>query len=88
MNISFEFIAFMASLSIAVAAISMFIFVQWLFIKFARRIEEAIQRARVRIALKLKNSARFMAWLNKPQKHGKPDEEWIVGQVRVFGDWR
>lgn len=89
MNISFEFIAIMASLSIAVAAISMFIFVQWLFIKFARRIEEAIQRARVRIALKLKSSARFMEWLNKPQKHGKPDEEWIVGQVKVFGDeWR
>ena len=89
MNISFEFIAFMASLSIAVAAISMFIFVQWLFIRFARRVEEAIQRARVRIAHKLKSSARFMAWLNKPQKHGKPDEEWIVGQVKVFGDeWR
>lgn len=88
MNISFEFIAIMASLSIAVAAISMFIFVQWLFIKFARRIEEAIQRARVRIALKLKSSARFMEWLNTPQKHGKPDEEWIVGQVKVFGDWR
>ena len=88
MNISFEFIAIMASLSIAVSAISMFIFVQWLFIKFARRIEEAIQRARVRIALKLKSSARFMEWLNKPQKHGKPDEEWIIGQVKVFGDWR
>lgn len=89
MNISFEFIAIMASLSIAVAAISMFIFAQWLFIKFARRIEKAIQRARVRIALKLKSSARFMKWLNKPQKHGKPDEEWIVGQVKVFGDeWR
>ena len=79
----------MASLSIAVAAILMFIGVQWLFISFARRVEEAIQRARVRIALKLKSSARFMAWLNKPQKHGKPDDEWIVGQVKVFGDeWR
>ena len=78
----------MASLSIAFAAITMFVGVQWLFISFARRIEEAAHRARVRVALKLKSSARLMKWLNKPQKHGKPDEEWIVGQVRVFGDWR
>ena len=89
MNISFEFIAFMASLSIAVAAILMFIGVQWLFISFARRVEEAIQRARVRVALKLKSSARFMAWLNKPQKHGKPDDDFITSQIKVFRDtWR
>ena len=37
----------------------------------------------------MKSSARLMEWLNKPQKHGKPDDEWIVGQVKVFGDeWR
>ena len=35
------------------------------------------------------NNKRFMAWLNKPQKHGKPDAEWITGQIKVFGDvWR
>lgn len=89
MNISFEFIAIMASLSIAVAAISMFIFIQWLFISFARRIEEAAHRAKVRIAHKLKSSARFMEWLNKPQKHGKPDDEFITGQIKAFRDtWR
>ena len=89
MNISFEFIAIMASLSIAVAAISMFIFIQWLFISFARRVEEAIRRARVRIAMKLKSSPRFMEWLNKPQKHGKLDDEFITGQIKAFRDtWR
>ncbi len=89
MNISFEFIAIMASLSIAVAAILMFIGIQWLFISFARRIEEAIHIARVRVALKLKSSARFMEWLNKPQKHGKPDDDFITSQIKVFRDtWR
>lgn len=89
MNISFEFIAIMASLSIAVASILMFIGIQWLFISFARRVEEAVHRAKVRIAHKLKSSARFMKWLNKPQKHGKPDDEFITGQIKTFGDvWR
>ena len=38
---------------------------------------------------RMKSNARFMAWLNKPQKHGKPDVEWIAGQIKVFGDvWR
>lgn len=46
-------------------------------------------RIRRSIAKAMKSNARFMKWLNKPQKHGKPDEEWIIGQVRVFGDeWR
>ncbi len=37
----------------------------------------------------LKSNARFMKWLNKPVKHGKPDDDWITGQVKVFGDmWR
>lgn len=37
----------------------------------------------------LVNNKRFMAWLNKPQKHGRPDEDWITGQIKVFGDvWR
>lgn len=41
------------------------------------------------IRSRLKSNARFMAWLNKPQKHGKPDADFITGQVKVFGDvWR
>ena len=38
---------------------------------------------------RMRSNARFMAWLNKPQKHGKPDDEWIAGQIKVFGDvWK
>ena len=42
------------------------------------------------LAKKLISNKRFMAWLNKPAKHGKPDEDWITGQIKVFGDdmWR
>ncbi len=41
------------------------------------------------IRSRLKSNARFMAWLNKPQKHGKPDADFITGQVKVFGDvWK
>lgn len=43
-----------------------------------------------KIRSKLIKNKRFMAWLNAPAKHGKPDEDWITGQVKVFGDdmWR
>ena len=45
--------------------------------------------ARVYIVRKLKNSNRFMKWMNEPEKHGKPDEDWITGQIKVFGDvWK
>ena len=41
------------------------------------------------IRTRMKSNARFMKWLNKPQKHGRPDEDFIAGQVKVFGDvWR
>lgn len=36
----------------------------------------------------LRKSDRIVAWAEKPVKHGKPDEEWIAGQVRVWGDWQ
>lgn len=37
----------------------------------------------------LRKSKRIVAWAETPAKHGSPDEEWIAGQVRVFGDeWR
>lgn len=38
----------------------------------------------------LRKSPRIVAWAEKPAKHGRPDEEWIAGQVKVFGDdmWR
>ena len=34
----------------------------------------------------LRKSDRIVAWAEKPAKHGKPDSEFITGQVKVFGD--
>ena len=37
----------------------------------------------------LRKSDRIVAWAEKPAKHGRPDEDWITGQIKVFGDvWR
>ncbi len=37
----------------------------------------------------LRKSKRIVAWAEQPSKHGTPDEDWITGQVKVFGDvWR
>lgn len=37
----------------------------------------------------LVSNKRFMAWLNKPAKHGSPDTEWMTDQIKVFGDiWK
>ena len=41
------------------------------------------------IRRQLRKSPRIVAWAEKPTKHGRPDDEWITGQVRVFGDmWK
>lgn len=46
-------------------------------------------RIRCYIAQKLRNNAKFMDWLNQPPKQGKPDEDFICGQIKVFGDvWK
>lgn len=37
------------------------------------------RRIRLFIAKRVKSNARIMAWLNKPQKHGKPDADFIAG---------
>jgi hypothetical protein len=37
----------------------------------------------------LRKSDRIVAWAETPAKHGRPDEEWITGQVKVWGDeWK
>jgi hypothetical protein len=36
----------------------------------------------------LRKSDRIVAWAEKPTKHGRPDEEWITGQIQVWGEWR
>lgn len=41
------------------------------------------------IRRQLRKSKRIVAWAEKPAKHGKPDADFIAGQVKVFGDvWR
>lgn len=37
----------------------------------------------------LRKSSRIVAWAEKPAKHGRPDADFIEGQVKVYGDvWR
>ena len=41
------------------------------------------------IRRQLRKSKKIVAWAEKPAKHGKPDADWIEGQIKVFGDvWR
>lgn len=35
----------------------------------------------------LRKSDRIVAWAEKSAKHGRPDEEWITGQIQVWGEW-
>ena len=48
-----------------------------------------IRKAKRFIRTQLRKSDRIVAWAETPAKHGRPDEEWITGQVKVFGDvWK
>lgn len=50
---------------------------------------KVIRKAKSFIRNLLRKSDRIVAWAETPAKHGKPDEEWITGQVKVWGDvWR
>ena len=41
------------------------------------------------IRRQLRKSPRIVAWAEKPTKHGRPDADFIAGQVKVFGDvWK
>lgn len=41
------------------------------------------------IRRQLRKSSRIVAWAEKPAKHGKPDADFIAGQIKVHGDvWR
>ncbi len=46
------------------------------------------RKLHIKIAKKLRANKRLMAWLEKPRKHGRPDDEWIAGQIKVWHDWR
>jgi hypothetical protein len=37
----------------------------------------------------LRKSDRIVAWAEKPAKHGRPDADFIEGQIKVYGDvWK
>lgn len=41
------------------------------------------------IRRQLRKSKRIVAWAEKPVKHGRPDDDFIEGQTKVFGDvWK
>lgn len=48
-----------------------------------------IRKAKRFIRRQLRKSKRLVAWAEKPTKHGRPDADFIAGQVKVFGDvWK
>jgi hypothetical protein len=50
-------------------------------IKFVRKAKSFIRNL-------LRKNKRIVAWAETPTKHGAPDEEWITGQIQVWGEWR
>lgn len=48
-----------------------------------------IRRAKRFIRNQLRKSDRIVAWAEKPTKHGRPDADFIEGQIKVYGDaWK
>lgn len=59
----------------------------FIFEKYVVAAEKALWRSFKRwLVAKLRASRRFMNWLYEPPKHGIPDDEWRIGQIKVFGD--
>ena len=50
--------------------------------------QKMFRKAKRFIRDSLRKNKRIVAWAEKPTKHGRPDEEWIAGQVKVWGDWQ
>ena len=46
---------------------------------------KVISNAKKTIRKHLRKSKRIVAWAEKPAKHGKPDADFIAGQIKVFG---
>lgn len=75
------FYEILAMLTIAIVAINRKKIAEW-----EHRIWERFKRF---LRRQLRKSPRIVAWAAKPAKHGKPDAEWIEGQIKVFGDvWK
>lgn len=75
------FYEILAMLIIAIVAINRKKITEW-----EHRMWEKFKRF---LRRQLRKSPRIVAWAAKPAKHGKPDFEWIEGQIKVFGDvWK
>ena len=63
--------------------------IEWEYRHIILPFRRLCRRMRLFIAKSVKSNTRIMEWLNKPQKHGRPDADFIAGQVKVFGDvWK
>lgn len=53
------------------------------------RYDAMCDKAKRKIRRFLRKSDRIVAWAESPTKHGRPDEDFIAGQVKVYGDvWK
>jgi hypothetical protein len=51
--------------------------------------QKMFRKAKQFIRRQLRKSKRIVAWAEKPAKHGRPDDDFIAGQVKVYGDvWK
>jgi hypothetical protein len=70
----------LAMLTVALVAIHRDKVIEW-----ERRVWAKFKRW---LRRQLRKSPRIVAWAEIPTKHGRPDDEWITGQVKVWGDWQ
>lgn len=48
-----------------------------------------IRKSKRFIRNQLRKSKRIVAWAETPAKHGRPDADFIEGQIKVYGDvWK
>ena len=73
------FYEILAMLVITLVAINRKKIAEW-----ERKVWKKIKRF---IRRQLRKSPRIVAWAEKPTKHGRPDDEWITGQIQVWGEW-
>lgn len=51
--------------------------------------QKMFRKAKRFLRNQLRKSDRIVAWAEKPTKHGRPDADFIEGQIKVYGDvWK
>jgi predicted membrane chloride channel (bestrophin family) len=79
-----------ASSTIEAIAMAMFIWgyankdkvIAWEYKHLWNPLKEAIRKL-------LRKNEKIVAWANEPAKHGRPDADFVAGQVKVYGDvWK